>query len=37
MQARSWTKNAEQIKKIEQTLHAPIFADARSDGSPCNI
>jgi hypothetical protein len=29
MLTKSWTKNAEQIKKIEETLHAPIFADAR--------
>ena len=29
MLTKSWTKNADQIKKIEETLHAPIFADAR--------
>ena len=29
MLTRSWTKNAEEIKKIEETLRAPIFADAR--------
>jgi acetoacetate decarboxylase len=29
MLTKSWTKNAEQINKIEETLHAPIFADAR--------
>ena len=29
MLTRSWTKSAEEIKKIEETLHAPIFADAR--------
>src|ERR1700730_10377636 len=29
MLTRSWTRSAEEIKKIEETLHAPIFADAR--------
>jgi len=29
MLTRNWIKNAEQIRKIEATLQAPIFADAR--------
>ncbi len=29
MLTTSWTKNADQIKKIEETLHAPTFSDVR--------
>src|SRR5215472_11968518 len=29
MLTRNWIKNPEQIQKIEATLQAPIFADAR--------
>jgi len=29
MLTKSWTRNADQIRKIEAALHAPIFADAR--------